>query len=778
MRGLRAALGKDLRLFAGGMGVFSLVLPLLLLAALRLGMGDLTAQSYVQSFPIAVRDLDGTIMSRSLLSQMGRLELFSEVWDLEEDDEDADALERGAAAVVTVPKDFFYDLYSMKPCPVYASLNEDMPLESTLFRAIFSSVMDIIRSDQASGRGLYRFCYGELTPELQQQLYSEASAYLIQDALGRQLVFSGQVQISDLQGALERRLLASVLSVLALFFALSAVKTLPEELRLGVLPRYRAAGGSTAAFVLSKLLLALLLTLPTLVLILLVLPPEGGWRTAVVSAILTLGAFGVLLGLSAWLGSPAAVQRWGNLILLLSLALGGTLWTRLPGLLGTIGRYTLPGYALLALEALSRGARMSEILGLLWPVLAAGGVGTVFAALALGRSRRNAAAPVRPSSSVPEPPAPAALRGAPARLAGLSELKLRAMSGGLPGLAAMLAVALICGLAAGSARSGASQLRLGVCDLDDSALSQELVEFLTGQEGLETALYTPEQGLRAVLLGDAEGLLTIPQGYENALRQGEQPQLDYQSAASAVTAQGAREIVAGQVAVQTSQQRAILQAGERLGRALTDEEEQQLTGLIAQELAQAPAAFEIETLSGAPVSPPFLPGSMSFAALVALLLCLTAAGWCAGPDGRHVEQRMFSLPGGGVLSWGSSCAALTALGFALCLAVLLPGGDCSAVPLLAALGYSFCVAALALVLARLSAQEGRVDGLAPFLALILCLLGGCFLDFTQLSPTLGTLSLLAPPGLAVRAAQGSLPCLAALAAEGTILFLAGMPRRQ
>lgn len=777
MRGLRAALGKDLRLFAGGMGVFSLVLPLLLLCALRLGMGDLAAQSYVQSFPIAVRDLDGTIMSRSLLSQMSRLELFSEVWDLTQDDTDADALERGAAAVVTVPKDFFYDLYTMEDCPVYASLNEDMPLESTLFRAIFSSVMDIIRSDQAAGRGLYRFCYGELTPELEQQLYSEASAHLIQDALGRQLVFSGQVQLSDLQGALERRLLASVLSVLAVFFALSAVKTLPEELRLGVLPRYRAAGGSTAAFVLSKLLLSVLLTLPTLALILLVLSPEGGWRTAAVSLILTLGAFGVLLGLAAWLGSPAAVQRWGNLILLLSLALGGTLWTRLPGLLGTLGRHTLPGYALLALEALSRGGGSGEVLGLLWPVLAAGALGVCLAALALSRPRRDTAGS-KSSASHPEPAVPAALLGTPARLAGLAGVKLRAMSGGLPGLAAMLAAAVICGLAANAAQNGVTQLRLGVCDLDGSPLSQELVEFLTRQDGLETAVYTPDQGLRAILLGDAEGLLTIPEGYGDALRRGEQPQLDYQSAASAVTAQGAREIIAGQAAVQASLQRAIRQAGERLGHTLSEEEERRLTAVIAQELEEAPAAFQIETLSGAPVPPPFLPGSMSFAALAALLLCLTAAGWCAGADGRHVQQRMFSLPRGGVLSWGSSCAALTALGFVLCLAVLLPGGERSAAALLAALAYSFCVAALALVLTRLTAQEGRVDGLAPFLALILCLLGGCFLDFTQLSPALGALSLAAPPGLAVRGAQGSLPALVVLAAEGSVLFLAGMPRRQ
>jgi ABC-type multidrug transport system permease subunit len=89
------------------------------------------------------------------------------------------------------------------------------------------------------------------------------------------------------------------------------------------------------------------------------------------------------------------------------------------------------------------------------------------------------------------------------------------------------------------------------------------------------------------------------------------------------------------------------------------------------------------------------------------------------------------------------------------------------------LAYAFCTAGLSLLLIRLTALEGRVDGLAPFLALVLCLLGGCFMDLGQLSAALEVFSWLTPPGLAVRATEGSQTALAVLLTEGIIWSGAG-----
>ena len=776
---LKAALYKDLLLFFRGTGLAVVILPLALLLALRAGLGDLSVQAYVQPFPIAVRDKDNTLMSRSLISQIAQIQLFSRVDRLEEGTSDQEALEAGAAAVVTVPKDFFYDLYKMEDCPVDVTLNGEMKLESSLFQSIFCSVMDIIAADQAAGRGMYRFCYGELTPQLERELFAEASAQLLQDALGRQLVFDTQETQSDTAGALERRLLACILSLLSLFFSLSAVKTLPEELELGVLPRWRAAGGRLLPFFLSKLLSALASVVPTLILVLLVLPVGHFPAMAFTALLLFLSAFGMTLFLAAWSRGPAAAQRWGNLYLLLSLVLGGALWPRrlLPQPLPLLGGLTLPYYAVLGLEAASRGAGPLALLSLLWPALLMGAVGGALAVPGLRRRRADGARlSDAPISTSPVPPPEGPLTGLGRRLSGLTALKLRAMAGGWRGLAALLCTCLLCGLAAWSVQyAGVSALSLSVCDLDNTPLSQQLVERLSRQEGLDLTLCSRAEGERALLLGETEGLLVIGSGYAGALASGEQTPLHYSGTSAAVSAQGAREIVAGQVAAQRSRLRAADDAARRLGRdTLSPEEEAGLMALIDQEEESQSPLYHISTAEGRPAPDPFVPDPFRFSALAVLLTLFTFAAWGSGPDGRQAERRMSSLPRGRLLSWGSSCLALTGLGLLSALAILSFSGFPGGWTLCSAAVYSFCAAALALTLARLSRQEGRVDGLAPFLALILCLLGGCFLDLSQLSPGLALLSLCTPPGLALRASEGSWQAAAVLLAAGGLLSAAGL----
>lgn len=778
MRGLRAALYKERRLFLRSVGPAALLLPLLLLLALRLGMGDAARQIYVRPFPIAVRDEDGTVMSRSLISQMRRVQLFSQVVVPKDGESDPQLLADGAAAVITIPKDFFYDLYRMEDCPVQVTLNGEMPLEATLLRTVFCSVMDIIRSDQAAGLGLYRFLYGKLTEDQQRAMYAETSSHLIQDALGRQTVFDGTEEEADLQGALEQRLLAALLAASALFFSLSAVKTVPEERTLGVLPRYRAAGGSLPAFLLAKLSTALLAALPTLLLSILFLSPRRAGALLLVGLSLCFGAFGLLLAVASWCGGPAAAQRLGNLVVLASLVLGGALWPSrlLPGPLSLLSRLTLPYYASLGTAAACRSASPAVLLRLLWPVLLMGAAGI---AVGLPGLRRRAGSPAGPSEAAHRTRPPSVpLRPVPLRLPGMAGQKLLAMSGGVRGLALLLAAALACGGAAAAVQAGgAAQLRAAVCDLDGSDLSQELLDLLSRQPGLSLVPCGDEaEGELLLLRGEVEGVLTIGRSYAAALGSGQGAPLHYTGAASAVSAQGVREIVAGQAAVQRSRLRAVELAQAQLG-PLSREESDRLLDCIAQAEDAAPLIYRIGTEDGAPVPDPFLPGPMSFAALAVLSTLLTAAPW-SGADGRRVARRLRSLPWGRLLACGSDWLALTALGLLTALAVLLPAGPPGAAEILAALLYAACAAALAMALDRSVDREGRVDGLAPFLSMCLCLFGGCFLDLSQLSPAFAALALLTPPGLAVEAAGGSWPALAALAAEAALFLRLAVPGRR
>lgn len=781
MRGLRASLYKDIKLFLSGAGILSLLLPLLLLPALRWGMGDLSGQSYVRPFPIAVRDLDDTVMSNSLISQLKEIQLFSEVRSIAPDQLDQAALDQGAAAAVTIPKDFFYALYFMSDCPVTVTVNGDMELEGSLFQAIFQAVMGIVRSDQAATLGAYSYVCGELTPELSQRIYSQTSKDLFHDVLGRQQVFSAAAEATDLAAALQRRLLACILSVTALFFALSAAKTLPEEMALGVLPRFRAVGGRLSAFLLSKFCAAFLLTLPVLALAAALFPGDEIWFLLVLDGLLLLAAFGIQTALAAWTGSAAAAQRWGNILLLLSLATGGTLWPRtvLPAPLARLGQLTLPYYAALGLEGRAQALPAVTLAGLLWPLLLMGVAGLALAVPGFRRrSGRRSSPSVPAAGTAQEPPAPVVCVGFPRRLWALGLFKLRAVSGGLRGLAVTVAAALLCGFAAAAVRgAGASELRLAICDLDGTELSAALVESIAADEGVTALACTPERARRSMLTGDVEGILVIEEGYAAALEADEGSALHYESAGSAMSAQGARELAAGRAAAQRSRLRAVSLAEQLAGRTLSQAERAELGDAIDGADAAIPPLYHLERTGGAAAADPFVPGQMSFAALAALFTLLTAASWCGSPDGRMAERRMGSLPRGRLLSYGSDFLALALLGLCVMLAALLPNRDAIGLLPAAAL-YALAASALALALVRLTALAGRVDALAPFLALLLCLLGGCFLDLGQLSPTARALSCLSPAGLAVRASEGSVPAAAALAAAGAALFALGMPRRK
>ena len=155
MSGIRAAIYKDWKLFLKNAGLLTLVLPFVLLMLMRIGMSDLSSAQYIRPFVIGVRDEDQTIMSKSLIEQMRRVEFFGDVIVLSEDDADEEALEQGAAAVFTIPADFFYDAYTGIQQPVRVTLNSTRRPEAAVFRMIFTSVMDIMREGQAAEAAVF-----------------------------------------------------------------------------------------------------------------------------------------------------------------------------------------------------------------------------------------------------------------------------------------------------------------------------------------------------------------------------------------------------------------------------------------------------------------------------------------------------------------------------------------------------------------------------------------------------------------------------------------------
>lgn len=788
MRGLKAAVAKDLRLFATGTGLVTLLLPVLLLLALSAGIGDSARQAYIQPFPIAVRDNDGTIMSRTVLEQLAQVELFSRIIIAETGESDRQLLEQGAAAAVTIPKDFFYTMYTMDNSPVEVTLNNRMPLESSVFSSIFRSVIDIVGVDQAAMRGVYSYCYGDLTPALEQRLWEDTSKHLFTDILYRQQIFDSSGSISDAAGGLERSLFACALSTLCFFFALAAVKTLPEELTSGVLPRFISAGGSLTAFFLSKFITALIPASLSLGLMLWVFRPSRWGAVLLLAGVLFAVVFLLLLWVAALSGSSAALQRWGNVILLLSLTAGGSIYATqlLPDWAQLLGRVTLPYYARRGLDTLGSGGSITRMLGDILPVIAMGVVFGLLGAARLSRSRSGGFDRINTGGAVGAVPATVADPTSAAvipeaaphsgwrRLVTLGLFKLRIMSGGWHGLAATAAVVFLCGwLAAGAlGRQGPAKLTIAVCNEDSGSYGQALLTGLSRLESLTVHTVTQSQGEKLLSSGKAEGLLTINEDYSRGIAGGGQGLLSYSTAVSAVSAQAAREMVAGQAATQRAQLRGIAYGERLLGGELTETQRQELAAAMANQQRLGAPLYHIATHTGTPPqSDPFAPNQLGFAGLAVMVTLLTWGGWTAGRDSRRVELRFYSLPGGRWLSYGSDLLAMAMVGLLAGAAALLPG-QADGRQWLAMAAYVLCVTGLAAALTRAAAGGGRVESFAPFVALITCMVGGCFGSIASFSPLLQKAALCTPQGLAL---EGGWQSLTMLLLAGLLLAVVGRP---
>lgn len=776
MRGLYAALQKDIRLFFSGTGIAALLLPVLLFFALQTGMSNMAKDAYVAPFPIAVRDEDGTVMSRSLTSQMRQLDIFSEVIRAKEMQTDAQLLEEGAAAVVTIPKDYFYTMYSMNNAAVTVVLNENMPLQAQLLRSVLTSVMDIIGADQSTGRVVYRHLYGALNQQQEEKLWEETAGLLIQDALSRQQVFDTSPQ-ADAQSALSRSLLACAISVLCLFFPLSAVKTIPEELHMGILPRFIAAGGSMLAFLLSKLLTAALLTLPSFLLLIFTFEARGWMLLILASAILFCAGFSLMLLLASLSKDAAATQRMGNMLLLLSLVLGGALYPMelLPAFVQRISLWTLPYYAGAAAQWAFSGMGVPGLLRQLLPVilmLFLFPLSILFIRFTENHRRKTATCAPGDHSWI----APGKKSSAGKVLLPVTALKLRGMSGGFLGIAAMALVCLLGGAVAATALGKTPDtLTIAVDIREQSPQTEDLAKMLQTRQGLTLVFTSAEEGREMLASGKAEGLLIIHKGYGAALTGNEKPNLLYESAASASSAMGAREIIAGQVSVQRIQLRGLQTLQARSGQTLSLQESNALLAEMQAEIAQLPALYTFTSLSGKAVSVnPYAPSPFGFALLAVMLTVFTWGAWVGRSDARRVEGRIAARRFGTALSYCSdACALLLAALISGAAAIFLTAPSPTETAALCT--YIFCVTGLSLALVRFSALSGRMDILAPFLALITALLGGSFGDFTQFYPPLQMAAYFTPQGLALWASRGAYLPAGILLLFGTVFLWLGKP---
>ena len=360
-----ACLKKDMRLLTGGgwRQLLFLLLPVALVFLMLPGMKTAaSADELIAGFKIAVRDEDETVMSRLLISQLDHVSLFSSaVRAGERSDEELGS--EGCAAVVTIPKDFFYDLYDMHDTDLIIALNSDMPQQANIVKSVFTSLISILEENQKVYYAAARTRFGELSDEQMQEVYYDYSNSAIEDALSRLDYF-------ELAGLYEKGFdttklffSASLLSMILLFIPLTMLRSVSEEIDSGLLSRFTSAGGSITEMLVSKLFIAFIMTAIPAAAVLLILRPGHLELLIPVLLITFLLSFALFLFTGLISGRSAAAQLIGNLIMLVILTLGGAFYpvSLLPNAFSAVSRFMLPNIILSSLQSASLGRGLADI---------------------------------------------------------------------------------------------------------------------------------------------------------------------------------------------------------------------------------------------------------------------------------------------------------------------------------------------------------------------------------------------------------------------------------
>jgi len=784
MKGFFAAIWKDGRLFLRKGGLFILLFPLLLFPLFAFFFQGQSGQ--MQAFPVMVIDEDQTIMSKTLIREMEKVELFSTV--IKEEGEIGQegrekAFQEGVVGILRIPKDFFYTAYRFEGEPVDLSLNANRPTESLLFQSIFTSIMEIMEKEQEISKGVFHALYGEsLSKQEEESLYEHASERLLTAVLKRQLVFDEEGQSSQVEKALSLRIFSFIFFFLLAFCSLSSVFSVPEEEKKGIPQRFALLGGR--GFFLSKLFFLFLSALPLLLLCLFALKKsldlslEQLIPIAFILCVELLSFFFFFYQLFRIMGEESTAKLLSFSLLFLGILYTGKLFgeSNAPELVKRLSPITVNR---MVLEGVRRGLSFSTLLStalplLLWAVLAlALGIlsgiyfklKTFFKQKAFSRKLRRESkrqdgqygqfGQDRPDgqhgqyksyekSALPFP-------------CSLLSLRFSLLLGGGRGF--LLLVLFLLSLFAYSRVGGKEKLSLMLVREDQGAWSEELIQELQQEKGLQVEVVENQEAKKALLEGSVEGVLWIKEGFTGDTEG--RGSLHYESSADSLAEMGIREIVAALSSTLRMEKGALAYGESLLGRGLNETEKEAIEESIAKSKRTEPL-YQIQELKGERGRSLFQPKREAVLGFV-LYFFLFSLGTALGrEEEKRVFQRSRTYPAGriryhlsGILLFG-----LLSLGFFLVLegrtilGIEKEGGLRLAVlyknlllPLLCTLGFSFFLYSFARRLSYSVFGAEMAGGLSLSLGLLFSFLGGSFIDFSSLSNIPSFIPYLSPIGI-------------------------------
>ena len=822
MKGFFAAIWKDGRLFLRKGGLFILLFPLLLFPLFAFFFQGQSGQ--MQAFPVMVIDEDQTIMSKTLIREMEKVELFSTV--IKEEGEIGQegrerAFQEGVVGILRIPKDFFYTAYRFEGEPVDLSLNTNRPTESLLFQSIFTSIMEIMEKEQEISKGVFHALYGEsLSKQEEESLYEHASERLLTAVLKRQLVFDEEGQSSQVEKALSLRIFSFIFFFLLSFCALSSVFSVPEEEKKGIPQRFALLGGR--GFFLSKLFFLFLSALPLLLLCLFALKKsldlslEQLIPIAFIFCVELLSFFFFFYQLFRIMGEESTAKLLSFSLLFLGILYTGKLFgeSNAPELVKRLSPITVNR---MVLEGVRRGLSFSTLLStalplLLWAVLAlALGIlsgiyfklKTFFKQKAFSRKLRRESkrqdgqhgqdgqygqdrqhGQYRPDEQYgqyrPGGQDKSYEKSALPFPCSLLSLRFSLLLGGGRGF--LLLVLFLLSLFAYSRVGGKEKLSLMLVREDQGAWSEELIQELQQEKGLQVEVVENREAEKALLEGSVEGVLWIKEGFTGEMEG--RGSLHYESSADSLAEMGIREIVAALSSTLRMEKGALAYGESLLGRSLNETEKEAIEESIAKSKRTEPL-YQIQELKGERGRSLFQPKREAVLGFV-LYFFLFSLGTALGrEEEKRVFQRSRTYPAGRI-RYHLSCIllfGLLSLGFFLVLegrtilGIEKEGGLRLAVlyknlllPLLCTLGFSFFLYSFARRLSYSVFGAEMAGGLSLSLGLLFSFLGGSFIDFSSLSKIPSFIPYLSPIGIYQMGMEGQPLPIGVLVILGILLL--------
>ena len=769
MKGFFAAIWKDGRLFLRKGGLFILLFPLLLFPLFAFFFQGQSGQ--MQAFPVMVIDEDQTIMSKTLIREMEKVELFSTV--IKEEGEIGQegrerAFQEGVVGILRIPKDFFYTAYRFEGEPVDLSLNTNRPTESLLFQSIFTSIMEIMEKEQEISKGVFHALYGEsLSKQEEESLYEHASERLLTAVLKRQLVFDEEGQSSQVEKALSLRIFSFIFFFLLSFCALSSVFSVPEEEKKGIPQRFALLGGR--GFFLSKLFFLFLSALPLLLLCLFALKKsldlslEQLIPIALIFCVELLSFFFFFYQLFRIMGEESTAKLLSFSLLFLGILYTGKLFgeSNAPELVKRLSPITVNR---MVLEGVRRGLSFSTLLStalplLLWAVLALalGILSGIYFKLKTFSKRRTISRKLRRESKRQDGQYKSYEKSALSFPCSLLSLRFSLLLGGGRGF--LLLVLFLLSLFAYSRVGGKEKLSLMLVREDQGAWSEELIQELQQEKGLQVEVVENQEAKKALLEGSVEGVLWIKEGFTGDTEG--RGSLHYESSADSLAEMGIREIVAALSSTLRMEKGALAYGESLLGRSLNETEKEAIEESIAKSKRTEPL-YQIQELKGERGRSLFQPKREAVLGFV-LYFFLFSLGTALGrEEEKRVFQRSRTYPAGRI-RYHLSCIllfGLLSLGFFLVLegrtilGIEKEGGLRLAVlyknlllPLLCTLGFSFFLYSFARRLSYSVFGAEMAGGLSLSLGLLFSFLGGSFIDFSSLSNIPSFIPYLSPIGI-------------------------------